>query len=110
SQLHSLFVLKQQVPKLGENTPADAPPEGRLELEGISLHGRLKNAETGDAPDLVFQPRYSTIGSPLAPDVSGRLVFRETPPEQLKPPPSQSPRQAGPPVRVLNGVRTLLGA
>jgi thiol-disulfide isomerase/thioredoxin len=110
-QLHSLFVLKQQIPKLGENTPAGAPPEGRLELDGISLHGRLTAVETGDSPSLVFQPRYAQTDSPLVPDISARLIFREPPPEQPKQQSAQSPRQAGlQPVRVLNGVRTLLGA
>src|SRR5262245_52997119 len=111
NQLHSLFVLKQQVPKLGENTPVGAPPEGRLELDGISLHGRLTGVETSESASLAFQPRYAKSGSPLVSDIAARLIFRESPPEQSKPPSGQSPRQGGPqPVRVLNGVRTLLGA
>jgi len=109
-RLHSLFVLQQQVPKLGENSPADAPPEGRLELDGVSLHGRLTAATTDLSPSLLFQPRYSDASSPLAPDISARLIFREPPPEQAKPPPEGLRRQAGAqPVRLLNGVRTLLG-
>jgi thiol-disulfide isomerase/thioredoxin len=99
--LHALLVLKPDA-----NAQATAPHEGRLELAGVSLHGQLVNARSGEHSCLVFQPRQSDSATPLAAGVSGRLVYREPPPP--KPAPTEEEPQT--PARVIaNGVRTLLG-
>ena len=61
---------------------------------------------------LVFQPRHSKQSAPLAATFSGKLVYREPPPPQPQPTVTirAPPAAAVPAVRVLNGVRTLLGA
>ena len=60
---------------------------GRLELDNVQLHGSLI-AESTAADDsesfLVWQPRWSTTGSPLEPDVPGRIVYRDPPAPEPK--------------------------
>lgn len=108
-ELHSLFVLQQQTPRPDDSVVANLSPAGRLELDGASLHGRLVNAQAEEPTCLMFQSRHADVAAPLAPGISGRLVYRDPPPPKpTTPPPSQNPRQAA--VRVLNGVRTLLSA
>lgn len=53
---------------------------GRLEIDGAKLPGRLLNgAETADASCLVWHPDFSTNSSPLAKNLSGRIVYRDPP-------------------------------
>jgi len=106
-ELHSLFVLRHDDLKVEGNSPPNPSPEGRLELDGVSLHGRLISAQAIEPACLVFQPRHATAAKPLAAGISGRLVYREPPPPKPTPP-QPTPQQQT--VRVLNGVRTLLGA
>jgi thiol-disulfide isomerase/thioredoxin len=90
-----------------DETPA-APPvgEARLELTAASLRGRLVDAVGGDGSCLVFQPQVSTTASPLAAGVSGRLVFREAPPQAPSP---TAGTQQSPALQIVNGMRTMLG-
>jgi thiol-disulfide isomerase/thioredoxin len=108
NQLHSLFVVQHKASSSNGSTPTNSSPEGRLELDGVSLHGRLGSAQVGESACLTFQPRHAHVASPLVADISGRLVYRDPPPPKPATPPPQNPQQ--PAVRVLNGVRTLLGA
>jgi thiol-disulfide isomerase/thioredoxin len=67
------------------NQPTSAPlkqqSQGRLELEGVRSHGVLVDGKSNEATScLVWQPRQSTVSSPLAHSVSGRIVYREVPP------------------------------
>src|SRR5262249_14471304 len=69
---------------LGGAAPAAPAAEGRpgrLELDGVSLKGRLVG---GDAPPgascLVWHPDLGANASPLAPGLSGRIVYRDPPP------------------------------
>jgi peroxiredoxin len=100
-ELRTLIVLQ------GDDVPEAQPGDGRLELAGVSLHGRLLDARAEDGACLVFRPRHGTQASPLARGVSGRLVYRDPPPPP-KPEQSAQVRQA-PAVRIVNGVRTLIG-
>jgi thiol-disulfide isomerase/thioredoxin len=64
---------------------ADAPPAagraGRLELEGVSLKGRLVSDDAQpDSGRLVWHPDLARNASPLPPGLSGRIVYREPPP------------------------------
>lgn len=110
-RLNSLSVPEPKTPRLGENSPTGAVPEGRLQLDGLSLHGRLTGVQAGQLAALLFQPRYGNVPTALNSQISGRLVYREPPPPP-KPEQAQGDRPlvAAPAVRVLNGVRTLLGA
>ncbi len=64
--------------------PSDRPVAsgrtGRLEFDGVKLPGRLQNgAETSDASCLVWHPDFSTGSSPLAKNLSGRIIYHEPP-------------------------------
>lgn len=53
---------------------------GRLEIDGVKLPGRLLNGiETADASCLVWHPDFSANSSPLAKNLSGRIVYRDPP-------------------------------
>ncbi len=82
SELRSFAVLKR------EDAPATSTAEGRagrLELDGLRLHGRLTNGrEQPDASCLVWHPDFSTTASPLHAGVSGRVVYRDPPPPKPK--------------------------
>ena len=53
---------------------------GRLEIDGVKLPGRLLNGvETADASCLVWHPDFSGNSSPLAKNLSGRIVYRDPP-------------------------------
>ncbi len=64
--------------------------EGRLEIEGVTLRGALANAADGAPNALNWQPRNTNFGSPLAANVSGRVVYRDRPT-----PPRSQLRQVG---------------
>ncbi len=102
ANLHALIVSRTDA---AESEPPAR--EGRLELAGLSLHGRLVDSREAELPRLVFQPRHSSLASPLGRGASGRLVYRDPPPPP-KPSAQTEVRQA-PAVRIVNGVRTLIG-
>jgi len=53
---------------------------GRLEIDGVKLPGRLLNGvETSDTSCLVWHPDFSANSSPLAKNLSGRIVYRDPP-------------------------------
>ncbi|MEZ6068104.1 MAG: hypothetical protein R3B90_20860 [Planctomycetaceae bacterium] len=65
-----------------EDGQADEQPGsriGRLQLNGLSLLGSLNpHAEADGEHCLSFQPKGSRTASPLRPDASGSLTYRET--------------------------------
>jgi peroxiredoxin len=64
---------------------------GRLEMEGVSLKGRLvKTMGRSDASCLVWYPDLGLNASPLLAGVSGRIVYRDR-----QPPPQNSPQARG---------------
>lgn len=76
SGLRSIVVLRAQ-----ETTQSIGDLPGILELEGIRLPGRLVDGrEQADSSCLVWHPQGSRTASALRPGVSGRIVYRETPP------------------------------
>lgn len=82
SELRSLAVLKHA------DAPATATVEGRsgrLEIDGLKLHGRLSTGrEQPETSCLVWHPDFSATASPLRPGVSGRIVYRDPPPPAPK--------------------------
>ncbi|NQV26224.1 MAG: TlpA family protein disulfide reductase [Rhodopirellula sp.] len=53
---------------------------GRLEVDHLILHGRLTDgSEQPNASCLAWHPDFSLNASPLAKNVSGRIVYREPP-------------------------------
>lgn len=67
--------------------------EGRLEIEGLKLPGRLVDGtEKSDASCLAWHPDYSANSSPLARLLSGRIVYRDPPRPK---PPAAKPAQNG---------------
>ncbi len=90
SELRSLTVGNR------EKFSTTNPPEGRsgrLELDGLRLHGRLTNGrELPDASCLVWHPDFSTLASPLRSGVSGRIVYRDPPPPKPKVVQAQQPQ------------------
>jgi thiol-disulfide isomerase/thioredoxin len=76
-EVRSLIVLRH-----GEAPPA--PPvagrSGRLEMDSVSLKGRLVDSGPPDAGHLVWQPDLGQNAAPLGPGASGRIVYRDPPP------------------------------
>ncbi|MCA9055830.1 MAG: TlpA family protein disulfide reductase, partial [Planctomycetaceae bacterium] len=65
-------------PDQQEPAPPTAGRTGRLELGDLRLHGALvPHVETAESHCLAFQPVGSRTSSPLSPDASGRIVYRE---------------------------------
>jgi thiol-disulfide isomerase/thioredoxin len=68
---------------------------GTLELDGVRLPGKLVDGrEAPGASCLTWQPQGSSVGSPLRPGVSGRIIYREPPPPRpaaRREPPPQGP-------------------
>jgi peroxiredoxin len=91
SSLHSLVVLENRGP---QKEPSGR--RGRLEGDGLRLDGCL--VETGQAPAascLAWRPRGSATSSPLKPDFSGRIVYREPPAPRQSAPEEQNLRMRG---------------
>jgi thiol-disulfide isomerase/thioredoxin len=88
-----------QLRSLVVSQPATSPREvhgrlGRLELEGVRLHGALVESTEESETSLVWLPRWSKNESPLESQASGHIVYRDPPP-QPKVEPAQAGRQAG---------------
>jgi peroxiredoxin len=77
--LRSLVVLGREGMEKFVNLP-------RLETEGARLVGRLVDGrEAPGASCLVWHPSGSATASPLRPGVSGKIVYREAPPQAPRP-------------------------
>jgi thiol-disulfide isomerase/thioredoxin len=64
--------------------PTTSGRGGRLELDGVKLQGRLLSGiESPDASCLVWHPDFSSNSSPMAKELSGRIVYRD-PPKPVK--------------------------
>ena len=69
---------------------ADAPVKdestGRLEIPGVRLTGKLVDgSEKPGSSCLAWQPISSETASPLAPGVSGHIIYKEPPPPAPRP-------------------------
>ncbi len=72
-------------------TASDSGPQrtgkliGRWETDGVRLTGSLADSESmpeEQASCLVWNPQFSSSGSPLRKGIAGRIVYREPPPPQ----------------------------
>lgn len=64
--------------------PGGGGRDGRLELDGVRLKGRLLDGiETTASSCLVWHPDFSSNASPMAKGLSGRIVYRD-PPKPVK--------------------------
>ena len=73
-------------PHEAPSSPESKERSGRLEIDGLSLKGRLINgAERPDASCLVWQPDLASKASALVRGLSGRVVYYEPPPRPSKP-------------------------
>jgi peroxiredoxin len=80
SGLRSLIALQQ-----GRETIPQGRGDrnARIEIDGVRLPGRLVDGdEQSGASCLHLQPLASATASPLLADVSGRIIYKETPPPQ----------------------------
>ena len=57
--------------------------KGHLETDGLRSRGVLVESQSEEAAPLVWQPWGSTTAQPLAPDIAGRIVYRQ--PRETKP-------------------------
>ncbi len=59
---------------------------GRLEMDGVQLHGWLAASKgpSEEASCLVWHPQFSKTDSPLRSGIPGRIVYRDPPPPQAK--------------------------
>lgn len=86
ADLQSLVALAPSAPP-----PPPAETEGRLETAGVKSRGKLVDAEATDgASCLAWKPYGSETASALRPDLSGKIVYREPPPQpaQVQMPPN----------------------
>jgi thiol-disulfide isomerase/thioredoxin len=94
SEVRSLAVLQRDQ----SATSTAEGRAGRLELEGLKLHGRLTaGREQPDASCLVWHPDFSANASALRPGLAGRIVYRDPPPPAPKvaQPAVQQPQPVG---------------
>jgi peroxiredoxin len=85
--LRSLVVLRNQ-----REPQAPDMSAGRLEMNGLLLTGRLADGRhKAGSSCLVWQPSGSTAASALLPDTSGRIIYKELPPQV---PQQQQPQDA----------------
>ncbi len=94
AQLRSLMVLKHDA---AESIAPVEGRKGRLEMDGLKLHGRLTSGrEQPDASCLVWHPDSGACASPLRPGITGRIVYRDPPPPAPKvTQPQQQPQPVG---------------
>lgn len=84
AELRALVALRQGKPPTAP--PAVAGRPGRLEMDGVSLKGRLvAGVEQADASCLVWHPALGQNAGPFRRGISGRIVYREPPPPAPKP-------------------------
>jgi peroxiredoxin len=77
----------------GEPGKDSSQPVGRLEMQGVRLHGCLVNgAELSHPGCLAWRPRGCAAASALSPDASGVIVYRDPPPPQPLPNVSEARR------------------
>jgi thiol-disulfide isomerase/thioredoxin len=103
AELRSVISLR-----LGERPPPPpvAGKRGRLEMEGVSLKGRLVTGKgPADASCLVWHPDLGLNASPLLKGLSGRIVYRDRQPTPSAPQPGPGPYQAVAPAGVRADVR-----
>ncbi len=77
--------------------PERDPPKqegriGRLEMDGVTLHGRLVDGDVGKNSCLVWQPIASSVASPLERGASARVIYREPPPPVSHPAAGSTPK------------------
>ena len=90
--LRSLVILTQEE----QEPPVKDESTGRLEIPGVQLAGKLVDAVTKDgATCLAWQPVSSETASSMAKGVSGRIIYKEPPP-QTPPTPANDAATAGP--------------
>jgi thiol-disulfide isomerase/thioredoxin len=78
--LDALYALIGHAAEQTTDNAAQLPSrEGRLEIDNLALRGALANASDGAPNALNWQPRDAKVGSPLAANVSGRIVYRDRP-------------------------------
>jgi peroxiredoxin len=86
--LRSLVVLAHEA---AESKSATMP---RLETEGLRLVGRLEDGREGPGVScLVWHPAGSATASPMRPGVSGKIFYKEPPPQPSRRP--ANPNQQG---------------
>lgn len=97
TDLQTLLVLDSRRP-----TSEAGGRGGRLETEGLLLHGCLiDGSQRAGASCLVWRPQGSTTGSPMKPGVSARIVYRDPPARPPLPPPQRRTRAAPQPVQAV---------
>lgn len=73
-------VARQSSGKQVSYKPTASGRDGRLEIDGVKLQGRLLNGvESANASCLVWYPDYSLNASPMVKGLSGRIVYRDPP-------------------------------
>jgi thiol-disulfide isomerase/thioredoxin len=73
-------IARQGSDRKPSSKPVVSGRAGRLEFDGVKLPGRLLDGvETADSSCLVWHPDFSTNSSPLAKNLSGRIVYRDPP-------------------------------
>ena len=104
AELRSMVVIHDE----STTAPPDTGVRGTYLSDGVRLVGHLIDGRrTADASCLVWQPDGSATGSPLRPDASGRIVYREIP---VPAPETNRERQRFPQGMVIvNGVRRRTG-
>jgi thiol-disulfide isomerase/thioredoxin len=105
--LQAVLILREEAAASDEDATAPDVRDSRLDLAGVWLRGRLVDASAGETSCLVFQPRNSTVSSPLAASASGKLILHVTSP--LRKPNTAPAQTQSPALQIVNGMRTMLG-
>jgi thiol-disulfide isomerase/thioredoxin len=96
AEVRSVISLRHE--STANSSPVAGKP-GRLEMDGVSLKGRLVgDRDAMDASGLVWRPDLSLNSSPMIVGLSGRIVYRDPPPPKppSAPPVTRQARQAQP--------------
>ncbi len=84
--MRSLLILKQDA-----KLPKKEAGMGKLELDGLLLTGKLVDgANSPQTSCLTWKPILSETASAIKPDASGRIIYREPPPQQPQNPNMQT--------------------